>query len=407
MSQALQRLLRDLKAGRALARGPKKAAAKKATKTVKPKVKKATSEKSVKKAVAKTKAKKAPAKVAAKAKTKAPAKKAAKKVVAKKDVAKKDVAKKVVAKTKTKAPAKKTTAKKAPARKAPAGMKSTPKATARHFVAPAAAPTRRGDPLDGGVLLAEKWGPHIDPTGCWMSEKLDGVRAYWNGEGLYSRNGNRFAAPASYLAWLPRGTPLDGELYLGAKRFPETLSIVRTKTPDARWSQISYVVFDLPGSALPFEARMKKLEEVVRKLSAGKRGCPVKLISQVLCKSSAHLSTHHKSIIKRGIEGTMLRKPGSLYERRRSSSLLKVKDFFDDEAKIVGYKPGEGKYRGQLGAYLVRKKDGVEFEVGSGLTDAERRKPLRLGTRITFRYQELMPSGKPRFPTFVAARDYE
>jgi len=387
MSEALNRLIRDLKAGQALARKAKTPVKAKTKKVVKAKTKKAPIKKTAKKT----------------SKTTVKTKKFAKTLAKTKSVKK---APKKAAKTETAKPTKAKAVKSTPKR-APTGMKSSPKVTTRHFVEPASAPSRRGDPLDGGVLLAEKWGPHIDPTGCWMSEKLDGVRGYWNGEGLYSRNGNRFAAPASFLAWLPKDTPLDGELYLGPGRFPETLSIVRTKTPDSRWSQITYVVFDLPGSKLPFETRMKKLEEVVRKLSAGKRGCPVKAISQVLCKSSAHLATHHKSIVKRGIEGTMLRKPGSLYERRRSSSLLKVKDFFDDEAKIVGYKPGEGKHRGQLGAYIVRKKNGVQFEVGSGLTDAERRKPLRLGTTITFRYQELMPSGKPRFPTFVAARDYE
>ena len=65
------------------------------------------------------------------------------------------------------------------------------------------------------VLLAETWTENIDPTGWWMSEKLDGVRyetrvtktniyvfflylrsrAYWNGKNFYSRQGNLFHAP--------------------------------------------------------------------------------------------------------------------------------------------------------------------------------------------------------------------
>jgi len=37
------------------------------------------------------------------------------------------------------------------------------------------------------VMLAQTWKDTIDPTGYWMSEKLDGVRAYWNGKNFYSR----------------------------------------------------------------------------------------------------------------------------------------------------------------------------------------------------------------------------
>src|SRR5437660_1580187 len=40
------------------------------------------------------------------------------------------------------------------------------------------------------LLLAKVWNPSIDPTGWWMSEKYDGVRGYWDGRKLWSRNGN-------------------------------------------------------------------------------------------------------------------------------------------------------------------------------------------------------------------------
>ncbi len=32
------------------------------------------------------------------------------------------------------------------------------------------------------VLLAESWDNALDLSGWWMSEKLDGVRAYWDGQ---------------------------------------------------------------------------------------------------------------------------------------------------------------------------------------------------------------------------------
>jgi predicted DNA-binding WGR domain protein len=49
------------------------------------------------------------------------------------------------------------------------------------------------------VLLAFPWKPdEIDPTGWWISEKLDGVRAFWNSKKgkFYSRNGNEFVPPS-------------------------------------------------------------------------------------------------------------------------------------------------------------------------------------------------------------------
>lgn len=272
-----------------------------------------------------------------------------------------------------------------------------------------AARSRGGDPLGGGVLLAQKWKPDVDPTGCHMSEKLDGVRAYWNGEGLYSRNGNRFAAPAWFTAMLPQDTALDGELYVGPGKFNEAISIVRTAVPDDnRWRSIKYMVFDVPDSPLPFEGRMGLLDGIVATACAGKRSCPIVKVAQTVCRGPEHLGQFHARVTAQGIEGTMLRAPGSPYERRRSSTLLKVKDFHDAEARVVGTYAGEGKHRGRIGGYeAVDEQTGVRFRVGTGLSDRQRENPLPVGARITYRYQERTPSGAPRFPSFVAARDYE
>lgn len=62
------------------------------------------------------------------------------------------------------------------------------------------------------VLLAKTWDESIDPTGWWMSEKLDGIRAYWSGSTLYTRQGNTLVAPDYWKAELPN-VPLDGELW--------------------------------------------------------------------------------------------------------------------------------------------------------------------------------------------------
>jgi DNA ligase-1 len=76
------------------------------------------------------------------------------------------------------------------------------------------------------VLLAESWDGALDPAGWWMSEKLDGVRAYWDGKQLLSRLGNVLHAPDYFTKGLP-AHPLDGELFLARKSFQKTVAIVR------------------------------------------------------------------------------------------------------------------------------------------------------------------------------------
>src|SRR5262245_58339892 len=64
------------------------------------------------------------------------------------------------------------------------------------------------------LLLAERWDFDLNLAGWWMSEKLDGFRAYWDGQKFISRLGNLIHAPDWFMAGLP-DVPLDGELWLG------------------------------------------------------------------------------------------------------------------------------------------------------------------------------------------------
>lgn len=62
-------------------------------------------------------------------------------------------------------------------------------------------------------MLAKSYEPEKhDPSGWLMSEKLDGVRCYWNGSKMYTRNGNSFYAPKEWQDKLPK-IALDGELW--------------------------------------------------------------------------------------------------------------------------------------------------------------------------------------------------
>jgi DNA ligase-1 len=267
----------------------------------------------------------------------------------------------------------------------------TAKANDRDAIAP---PTEKQTPPP--LLLANVWKPSIDPTGWWMSEKYDGLRGYWDGEKLWSRKGNLIHAPDYFLAELPRDIALDGELWIGYGKFEETISIVRSETPDDRWRLIHYMVFDAPQAPGTFEQRMQFLRAT---LSQENRF--VRIVAQERCKGAAQLIAERDRVVREGGEGLMLRQPESVYEPRRSPTLLKVKPFDDAEATVIAHELGNGKYAGKLGALRVRTDDGKEFSIGTGLTDAERDSPPPIGTVITYRFRGLTAKGLPRFPSYL------
>ncbi|MEM9070372.1 MAG: DNA ligase, partial [Myxococcota bacterium] len=215
------------------------------------------------------------------------------------------------------------------------------------------------------LLLAHKWENDVDLTGWWMSEKLDGVRAYWNGTTFLSRLGNEFHAPDWFVDELG-DEPLDGELWVGRQEFQRTVSIVRRQDRSDHWKEVRYVVFDAPGEKGSFEERM----EVARKRLEGLSYASA--LAQEPCEGLAHLRKELARVEGLGGEGLMLRKPGSKYVAGRSSTLLKVKTFHDAEGVVVGYVPGKGKHKGRTGALILELEDGTRFNAGTGLSDKER-----------------------------------
>lgn len=282
----------------------------------------------------------------------------------------------------------------APAAGAPVPAK--PRVTA---ASPARTAAEKGDLP---VLLANKWSPETDPAGWWLSEKLDGVRAWWDGDRFLSRNGNVFFAPDWFRRHLPR-FPLDGELWMGRQMFQSTISVVRRQDGGDAWKKVQYLVFDHPEHGGPFEERLDALEGWF-----GGRGTPhASLHPHRVCSDVEHLRRELDRVVGLGGEGVMLRQAGSPYERCRSSTLLKVKRFLDAEAEVVRHVPGKGKHTGRLGSLVVRTPEGVEFPVGSGLTDAQRKDPPAVGSTITYRYTEHTRAGIPKCASFVCERSYE
>jgi DNA ligase-1 len=193
--------------------------------------------------------------------------------------------------------------------------------------------------------------------------------------------------------------PLDGELWIGRERFEETISVVRSTTPDKRWRQVRFLVFDAPHAKGDFETRMEFLRATLPATNQH-----VTVITQQRCQGRAQLLAERDRIVAAGGEGLMLRKPHSPYEPSRSPTLLKVKPFDDAEATVIGHEPGKGKYADKLGTLRVRTPDGREFSIGSGLSDREREAPPPIGTVITYRFRGLTAKGFPRFPVYLRIR---
>jgi DNA ligase-1 len=232
-----------------------------------------------------------------------------------------------------------------------------------------------------------------------MSEKLDGVRAYWDGETFVSRLGNSFVAPDWFVADLPADR-LDGELWVDRKKFQRTIGIVRSGGGGEEWREVRYVVFDAPNARGTFEDRLAHAGKVLDRAGAPYARCH----EHVQCRGIDHLRDELQRVEALGGEGLMLRQPGSPYVVGRSSSLLKVKTFHDAEARVVAHTRGTGKHKGRVGALVVELANGTRFNIGTGMSDAERDTPPAIGAIITFRYQELSDDGVPRFPSYVGER---
>lgn len=247
------------------------------------------------------------------------------------------------------------------------------------------------------LLLAEKPKPEQDLTGWWFSEKLDGVRAFWDGTQFVSRLGNKYHAPAWFTKDLPTDVTLDGELFVGRKMFHKTVSIAKSLDAGERWKTVKYHVFDVPSMTdEKWESRMEFMLTKLKDLSPY-----VHLVEQKLIPNMDTLAKWTDSITEQGAEGAMAREPGSLYVGKRSDSLLKIKKFFDIDVKVKEHLVGKGRNKARCGSLLCEMDNGKTVKVGSGLTDEQRETPPPIGCTVTIKYQELSREGIPRFPTFI------
>ncbi len=153
-----------------------------------------------------------------------------------------------------------------------------------------------------------------------MTEKYDGIRAYWDGQHLFSKQGHRIHAPSWFLQSLLSSVPLDGELWLGRSTFQQVMGLTKTRGDRKLWENVKYCVFDTPHHSLPYESRLQIVRNMHQKL-----GSYVQIVQPVKCEGQAHLQHYLQEVTDGGGEGVMLRKPNSSYEHGRSDTLYKVK----------------------------------------------------------------------------------
>ena len=226
-----------------------------------------------------------------------------------------------------------------------------------------------------------------------MSEKLDGVRAYWDGEKLISRGGKTFNPPKFFIKDFPK-YELDGELWSKRGDFSNIVSIVKQKDPHLKWGEITYNIFEVPHAKGDLIKRLKNVKE----------SRYIKLIKQIKVKNIKHLKEFQKKIEKAGGEGVVVRDGSLNYYTGRNNNALKVKSYIDDECEIVGYNKGNGKYKNMIGSLSCRMKNLKIIKIGSGLSDKLRVTPPKIGAIITFKYYGLTSKGNPRFPIFLRIR---
>ena len=250
------------------------------------------------------------------------------------------------------------------------------------------------------ILLANIYNGQVDVTQYLVSEKLDGVRAVWDGLQLRFRSGKPIHAPAWFIAGLPKQA-LDGELWLGRGSFERLSGIVRKETPvDAEWRQVRYMIFELPGASGSFEERVAQIGQVVRQTDVPW----LQEIEQFSVVDRSSLQKRLSTVVKAGGEGLMLHRADAVYETGRSDTLLKLKPWLDAEAVVIAHHPGKGRNAGRLGALLVRTPEGREFTLGTGFSEMQRNNPPAVGATVTYRYRELTATGMPRFASFLRTR---
>ncbi|WHP47945.1 DNA ligase [Mannheimia bovis] len=237
-----------------------------------------------------------------------------------------------------------------------------------------------------------------DITGWVMSEKLDGVRGFWDGKQLISRQGYSLNPPDYFVKDFPPFA-IDGELFSERGKFEEISATVRSAEPKG-WYKLKLYVFDVPNATGDLFERLSSLQKYLNQHP----NAHIEIIPQIPIQDKAHLQQFYQDILAKGGEGVVVRNPNAEYIQGRSAQILKIKPVLDEECTVTAHHKGKGKYADKLGAVSCENHRG-RFRIGSGFKDKERENPPPIGSTITYKYRGLTESGKPRFATFLRVRE--
>lgn len=270
------------------------------------------------------------------------------------------------------------------------------------------------------------------------SPKMDGLRCVIVGGKALSRSLKPIpnVAVRAVLEGISCLEGCDGELMVMGASFQDITSTFmrRDGIPPAGWY---FAVFDYvtdTGAALPYTERLNLAEIVVTAAAT----THVQIVPQRLVTTVEELDAFERTVLEHGYEGVMVRQPAARYKFGRSTcgdgALLKLKRFEDSEAEVIGAvelfhndnvatvselgltkrssaKAGKSS-SGSLGALVVRDlKSGVEFEIGTGFTAAQRAEFWMLDAVgalrnrvVKYKHFASGAKDKPRFPVFLGWR---
>ena len=232
-----------------------------------------------------------------------------------------------------------------------------------------------------------------DVRGWVISEKLDGVRGYWDGKQLFTRQNIQLNPPAYFTAEFP-DFAIDGELFSARNQFAEISSIVRSQQ-DKGWHKLKLYVFDVPDAKGNLFERLAVLEAYLTQHP----NAPIEIIPQYPIENPQQIQQFLQQVEGLQGEGVVLRNPNAPYERKRSSQILKLKTALDEECTVIAHNPGKGQFNNVMGSVTCENELG-QFRIGSGFNLEERINPPPIGSQITYKYRGLTNKGKPRFATY-------
>jgi len=246
---------------------------------------------------------------------------------------------------------------------------------------------------------AQRYHGDEEISSWWMSEKLDGIRGYWDGKKLLTRKGKPINPPQGFLDNFPP-FELDGELWSDRNRFEFVQSTVLDKIPSKSWQNITYNIFEVPNAAGDFPDRLQKARDWF-KVNPNRF---VKFIPQIVCENKNQLEQFLKEVESKEGEGVIIKDPNLDYQAGKSPHVLKVKSFADMEGVVISVNPGKGRLVNMMGSLTLKLENGHIFKVGSGFTDQLRKSPPKVGSVITFKYYGFTKNRTPKFASFLRIR---